>query len=379
MKVALLTQYPLDSNSHGGVESSMFGLINELKKFNELELHVVTCTKLLNKDKILTEKNATFYYIHSLKLPWLFTSVTIDQYKIKSIISKINPDIVHAHMSAPFYGYPALKSEYPAIITVHGIVSEESKTWRGAIGAIKRLLYTSMEEYVFKNAKTIVAITPYVKQKVRQLSNNDIYTIPNGVQNSFFSIKSKEVPERLLFIGGIEPRKGLQNLLKSLYILKGKMPGVTLHIVGGIRKKWYYDSLNDCVHSLGLTDHVKFLGSLSTEDLNKEISECSIFALPSREESQGIVLLEAMAASKAVVATNIGGIPDVVDHGVTGSLVGYGDIEGLAREIFKLLNDKYLRDQYAKNGMKKAEQYSNTVIAKQYFDLYKSVLRAERL
>ncbi len=376
MKVALLTQYPFGLDIRGGVESSMVGLVNELEKYDELELHVVTCTKLINKDRILNEQNTTFYYIHSPKLPQLFTSITTDQYRVKSVIKKINPDIVHAHMSAPLYGYPASKSGYPTIITVHGVVTEESKTWRGTIGAIKRMLYTSMERHVFKDAKTLVAITPYVEQKIRQLSNKKIFVIPNGVQDLFFDIRNEEVPGRLLFIGGLEPRKGLQNLLKAIHVVKEEVPGAALHIVGGIRKKWYYDSLKNDVSTLGLRHHVKFSGSLSTDALKKEISECSVFVFPSLEESQGIVLLEAMAASKPVVATNIGGIPYVVDNGITGTLVEYGDVEALACNIIKLLKDKDLRDQYGRNGRKKAEQFSNKNVAKQYYELYKSILGA---
>lgn len=374
MKVALITQYPLGLDVHGGVESSMLGLVKELEKIENLDLYVITCTKLISRDKIITRKNTIFYYIHSPNLPNLLTSITIDQKKIKSVIRNINPDIVHAHMSAPFYGYPAMKSGYPNIITVHGIVSEESKSWRGVIGAIKRVLYNSMERYVFKNAKTIVAITPYVEKKIKPFSDGNIYIIPNGVQDFFFNIKNIEIQGRLLFIGGIELRKGLQNLIEAIHIIRKYDIEITLHIVGGIRKKSYYDLLRHDISMLGLTKHIKFMGNLPTNDLKREISECSIFVLPSSEESQGIVLLEAMAASKPVIATNVGGVSYVVDHGINGSLVEYGDIDALACEIIRLFKDKDLRELYAKNGRRKAEQFSNKIIARNYYELYKSVL-----
>ena len=102
----------------------------------------------------------------------------------------MKPDLIHAHMTAPLYGYPALKSGYPAIITVHGIVSEESKTWKGVLGFIKRIMFLPMENHVFKNAKILTVVSPYVKKKIRKRCDVNIHVIPNGVQRDFFEIKN---------------------------------------------------------------------------------------------------------------------------------------------------------------------------------------------
>lgn len=370
MKIILLTQYPTGLIINGGVESSMFGLVDELEKFKDLELHIVTCTKLVNSDKIISGKNVFFHFLHSPNLPNLITSLTIDQKKIKSITKKLKPDVIHAHMSAPVYGYPVLKLDYPTITTIHGIINEESRTWSGSKKYINRLIYNRMEKQVFKEAKMIVAVTPYVSEKIRKIAPRYVEIIPNGIQDLFFEIKNNEVPGRLLFVGGIEPRKGLHNLIKAIHIIKEEIQWISLHIVGGMRVKSYYDSLNCDVDYLGLKDHVKFLGTLSPEDLKREIGECSIFVLPSIEESQGIVLLEAMAASKPVVASNVGGIPYIVDDGVNGCLVEYGDILTLSREIIDFVKDKEKRNTFGKNGRKKAEQFLNKNIALKYYKLY---------
>lgn len=378
MKIAILSQYPLDlSNTKGGVESSTVGLIRELKKFNDLDLHMITSTKQIDKDNTIVKDGVNFHYISSAKLPQLITSLTFDQCRIKRKIHEIKPDLVHAHMTAPLYGYPALKSGCQTIITVHGIMHEESKTWQGVLGFIKRIMFLPMENYVFKNAKILTVVSPYVKKKIRKWCNGNLHIIPNGVRGDFFEIKNNEIENRLLVVGGIEPRKGLLNLLKAINLVKNEIPALKLHLVGSVRKKMYFNSLIDYVEKNNLSRYVIFKGGLTEDELKKEFSECSVFTFPSQEESQGIVLLEAMAAGKSVVATNIGGIPYIVDNGKTGLLIEYGNIEGLAREIIKLLKNKELREEYGKNGREKAKLFSNVEIAKKYYELYKKCFVGE--
>lgn len=374
LKIAILTQYPLDSkNVRGGVESSMLGLIEELRKYEDLQLHVVTLTKLVNKDKIISNGSMTIHYLSSPKLPQLITSITFDQYKIKRKISEINPDIVNAHMTAPIYGFPALKTKYPVIVTIHGIVEEEANSWKGILGALKKRLFIPMEKYVLKNSRFIVAVTPYVEQKIKQKCKGSIYIIPNGIDQDKFEIKNNLVENRLLFVGGIEPRKGILDLLRAINIVKIGNPFIKLHIVGKVRNKEYFNSLEKYIKQNNLSDKVIFKGPLSDEELKKEYSECCIFVLSSKEESQGMVLLEAMAAGKAVVATNIGGIPYVVEDGKTGILVDYGNYQELARTVGKLLRDRNLQQFLGSNGKSRAKLFTNESISKKYYDLYKHV------
>lgn len=372
LKIAILSQYPLDLSSiRGGVESSTVGSIKELKNFYDLDLHVITSTKQLNENKTIVREGVTLHYVSSPKLPQLITSITFDQWRIKRKIREIKPDLIHAHMTVPLYGYPALKSGYPSIITVHGIVSEESKTWEGVGGFIKRIVFLPMETYVLKNAKVLTVVSPYVKKRIRKRCSGKIYVIPNGVQEDFFEIKNNEIENRLLVIGGIEPRKGLLNLLKAINIVKNEISSVKLHIVGRVRKRRYFNSLIEYIEKNNLSRYVIFKGSLTEDELMREIGECAVFTFPSQEESQGIVLLEAMAARKPVIATNIEGIPYVVDDGKTGLLIEYGDVAGLARGIIKLLKNTGIREECGVNGREKAQLFSNVGIAKKYYELYR--------
>ncbi len=373
MRVIILGQYPLDRGKiKGGVETCIIGLVNELKKYSDVEIHVIT-SQIMWKDITKKIDNVTVHYLASLPLPRFLTIDTIDKYRTIKKIKELEPDIVHGHMSN--YGCYVLKSGFPNIITVHGIAKEEynPKIRNGLLDIIRRGVVVPMENYVFEHAKVLTVVSPYVKNKIEPFCNGEIHIIPNGVREEFFEIENNEVENGLLFVGGIEPRKGLLNLLKAVKIIKKEIPDVRLHIVGSVRKQGYFNSLIDYVKQNNLNENIIFKGELSEKEVKKEFSECSVFVFPSKEESFGIVLAEAEACGKPVVASNIGGIPYVVDDNKTGFLVEYGDFETFAEKVLRLLKDKNLRDNMGKVGKEKAKQFSNKDIAEKYYGLYEKV------
>jgi phosphatidylinositol alpha-mannosyltransferase len=129
------------------------------------------------------------------------------------------------------------------------------------------------------------------------------------------------------------------------------------------------------VKDMGLTDNVVFVGFVPSDELPSYYRSADIFCAPATGgESFGIVLLEAMACGKPVVATNIQGYASVLAHGEEGLLVPPRDEESLARALLSLLNDKPLRLQMGAKGRTKAEKYSWPNIARQIMDYYDSLL-----
>jgi glycosyltransferase involved in cell wall biosynthesis len=374
MRIAMLGQYPSKKEIvRGGVETCIIGLVNELKKYSDLELHIVT-TDVKTKNITTIEGNLAIYYLSSPSLPRFVTATTIDKYKIIKQIKKLQPDIVHAHMTGQ--GYYALRSGFPTVITVHGIAKEEydPKIQPGLLGMLRRRAVLPMEHYVFEHAKILAVVSPYVKAKIEPFCKGEIHVIPNGVRDEFFEIENEEIENRLLFVGGIEPRKGLLNMLKVIEMVKRDIHDVRLHIVGRVRKHQYFTTLEDYVKQNNLEGNIIFKGELTDVELKKEYSECSLFVFPSKEESFGIVLAEAAASGKPVVASNIGGIPYVVDNNETGFLVKYGDVKTFAEKISILLTDKNLRRQMGNAGKEKAKQFSNKKLAERYYTLYNLVI-----
>jgi glycosyltransferase involved in cell wall biosynthesis len=167
--------------------------------------------------------------------------------------------------------------------------------------------------------------------------------------------------------------KGHAVLIRAFEELRKEVQDIKLVIVG----EGYLDNeLRDLVRMLGLNDSVLFTGFQM--DVSEIIATFDVAVLPSFFEGMGRVLLEAMAMEKPVVASRVGGIPDLVEHGVNGFLVNPGDVLGLSNAIRKIVRDKKLADEIAKKGRKRiTEQFSADAMVKSIEKVYNECLNAK--
>ena len=141
---------------------------------------------------------------------------------------------------------------------------------------------------------------------------------------------------------------------------------------GSLRKK-----AERRVRQLGLKDKVDFLGWRS--DIPILLKDCDIFVLSSDWEGFGNVLVEAMSAGKPIVATRVGGVPEVVEDGVTGFLVPPRDADVFASAILKLVREKRLREEMGRKGREKAvKEFDISIVTREYERLYKEALNRQR-
>lgn len=374
IRLALLGQYPLDAGDYGGVYSHMSSLVKGFRNYPTLDVHVITLSTRLSREKTTTDGNVTVHYLPS-RLPRLMASVGLDQMRIIRKVYELNPDLIHAHMTAPVYGLPSalLAGSRKVMLTVHGLVSEESKTWPGLLGRLKAFIYRPMEDYALGRIRHIIVVSEYVRDRIRNRTKSEIRVVSAGISDEFFSVSGGGKEGRLLFVGGIEPRKGLLCLLEAVKIVLPKS-GVRLRIVGGVRDPSYQRQLEEYIEKNGIAHAVTFTGPEDQDALVEEYRECSIFILPSREESEGLVMLEAMACGKPVIASNIGGIPHFVEDGITGILIPYGKPAELAEKMLMLVNDKAMRERMGAAGREKAMSYTGDRTAAQIHAIYEEVL-----
>jgi phosphatidylinositol alpha-mannosyltransferase len=207
----------------------------------------------------------------------------------------------------------------------------------------------------------------------------DYRIIPNGIDTEHFRFDGPARSEfvdgkiNILFVGRLEQRKGLGYLLNACAKIKRSFPNFRLIIVGpGTVLRLRYEKL---VEKMELTDNVVFVGFVSSDELPSYYRSADIFCAPATGgESFGIVLLEAMACGKPVVATSIQGYASVLANGEEGLLVPPQNAESLAKALLKLLHDKSLRLQMGSKGIVKAERYSWPNVAQQVMDYYNSLL-----
>jgi len=200
----------------------------------------------------------------------------------------------------------------------------------------------------------------------------------NGIDPSDF----EGLPERasttptILFVGGLEPRKGLEYLVHSLEYVLDEVPSARLVAVAktgfrGTDEVGWFKVLAD---RLGLAEHIDFLESVTQAELLRLYAECDILVLPSKTEGWGLALMEAMACKKPVVASRVGGVPELVRDGVDGVLVEAGDVQGLSKAIVKLLKDPGLRTRMGEAGALRVLGFSWDSTAKVVLKAYESAL-----
>jgi phosphatidylinositol alpha-mannosyltransferase len=202
--------------------------------------------------------------------------------------------------------------------------------------------------------------------------------VPNGVDIEHFSPdvspieKFRDGKLNILFVSRLEKRKGLNYLLEAFKQVKREIPNSRLIVVGpGTRLRRKYEKE---VKRSGLKD-VVFTGLVPYEDLPRYYKTADVFCAPATgQESFGIILLEAMAAGKPVVASNIEGYASVLTHNVEGLLVPPGNKEMLAQALLSLLADESLRREMGARGRVKALEYSWERVAQNVLQYYIRVL-----
>jgi phosphatidylinositol alpha-mannosyltransferase len=304
----------------------------------------------------------------------LTLSLTLSR-RVKQILNAERFDVVHLHEPlVPALPLTVLRlSKATNVATFH--VSRES--YFGYLYA-KPLLKQFMRKLHGR-----IAVSAAAHDFVHQYFPGDYRIIPNGIDVEAYERPRPPMPElqdgklNLLFVGRLEKRKGLIYLLKALPHVKYHFPNLRLIVVGAFDVDQMQE-YQDFVREAGLTD-VVFKGFVSLEEKIRYYQNCDVFCSPAiGRESQGVILLEAMAARKPVIATAIDGYRTVVQHGHDGLLVPPADETALAVGLCRLLSDDQLRGRLAGAGYAKAQAYSWRKVARRIVDLYEEVIAAAR-
>ena len=256
------------------------------------------------------------------------------------------------------------------------------------------------EYEVLRKADRVIAATIAEKAQLQWLYQADtdkIEIIPPGVDTChFYPIPSDEAKEyigippdnqMLLFVGRIEPLKGIDTLIEAIGLMarEGTLRDHRLYlaIIGGdphAKRAEMTDEMSRLQAMStrnGLDDFVAFLGRRSQETLPYYYSAAEAVIMPSHYESFGMVALEAMACGTPVVASQVGGLAFLVQDGVTGYHINVGDMDALSERLTTLLEDRELHDKLSGQAAAFAQDYAWRNIARQMRKLYKNILANE--
>lgn len=375
MRIALVSDwyYP----KIGGVASHMHNLALKLKGRGH-DVAVVTNNWETGKEKELERLNIDLIKIPGVISPIFGINVT---YSLKST-QELNEflkdfDIIHSHHAFTPLALKAVKAgrtlEKGTLLTTHSIsFAHESKLWQ-ALG----LTFPLFSHYL-KYPHRIIAVSKAAKAFIEHFTDTKVEIIPNGVDDKTFhpNWNKEEIKEEfgiegevILYVSRMSYRKGPHVLLNAFSQIKD----ATLVMAGNGELSPF---LKAQAKFLGIEDRTRFLGYVPTKELPKIFGMADIFVLPSiTAEAFGIVILEAMASGVPIIATTVGGIPEVIKESESGLLVPPSNELELKNAIEKLLNDESLRKWLGQNGRKAVEEkYSWNNVIKEIEKAYEEVL-----
>ncbi|HDK26093.1 MAG TPA: glycosyltransferase family 1 protein [Candidatus Atribacteria bacterium] len=356
----------INSLNIGGAELLLRNLVIEAKKNNQYVVDI--CTLYATNDaKNIEEIKKNNVRIWSLDLKNKYTLSSVG--KIKKIIERENYDIVHVHLF-PASAFVALSSLFLPN-NIRYIFTEHSTFNRRRMLKIFKIV----DGFIYSKYSKIICSTKQVQNSlIKWIPKNKEKTevIPNGTPIHSKSLVNQIIKNYdVLFVGRLVHQKGIRFLLEAVSILQNKYKKyVKVAIVGGgpLEKE-----LKKMCEKLKINDRVEFLGF--QRDIDRIMKSSKVFVLPSIWEGFGIVLIEAMKNRLPIVATNVGGIPEIITDGNEGILTPKANSEILAKSVNKVLEDEKFRSKLIQNAYRKVQKkYSIERYTINLLNLYSNIL-----
>ncbi|MDR3651527.1 MAG: glycosyltransferase family 4 protein [Paludibacter sp.] len=340
-KVLFILHYP--PPVHGaamvGLQIKDSKIINETFEYKYINLGTSQTIEEIGKTKVVK----LFRYIRIL-------------YQVLWNIIFNRPDLCYISMTAkctPFYKDASLA----LLVKLFGIKLVYHFHNKGVTLYQDSFFDNLLYRIVFKNSRVIL-LSEYLYPDIQKYVNKDhVYYCANGITDIEITPNNRNKKDviELLFLSNLMESKGVFVLLEVCQILKRKKINFHCTFVGGAGDISEYE-FRSKVLEMDLIDHVKYVGKKFGKDKENAFNNADIFVHPTFNDCFPLVLLEAMQYSLPVVSTLEGGIPDIVDEGVTGFLVNQKDVEAFADKIEILINNPELRLQMGQTGRLKYEK-----------------------
>jgi glycosyltransferase involved in cell wall biosynthesis len=339
VRVALVGPFPVDpSRVSGGVETAFTAFVDGLSSLPDVEPHVLTFVPG-QADVVLGEvAGVPVQYLPGTTRLGSATLHVRERRTLARALTGLRPDVLHGQETAR-YGYVSLKSARfaPVVLNVHGIVREEVKFTSGVSGLRQRTAGIALERYCIRHGRYFVQSTSYPERVFAGETSGVFVDVRNPIAGRFFDLERAPEPGRIVYAGSVIARKRLLDLVEAMPRVLAVDPGARLRVAGGEPEPEYSREVRERIRALGIGEHVKLLGPRSPDQVLDEYRLASVFVLPSGQETSPLSIGEAMAAGLPVVATDVGGVAELVEDGVTGYVVPVGAIPALADRIASVL------------------------------------------
>ena len=411
MRVAILTT---DSREHFGNYTDpkpSFGtapsaLFQGFATLPNLEVHILSCTQQPMSSPPKLAENIWFHSLHVPKIGWLRTGYAGCILAVRRKLIEIQPDIVHGQGTERDCAISAIASPYPKILTIHGNLRLIKKTI-GFRPFSALWLQSFLEGFVVPRFEGVICITRHTQRIVAQEAQKT-WIVPNAVDPIFLAL-------------GEERLRGSGNSIVSPAVLSDRLHGAdstslpsapsnrvpVILVVASIYPLKNQNSFIRTLDPLATKHrfHLKFFGQCGGDDYGKEFQSlvahrswcsfggmigrhelrqefamASLLALPTLEDNCPMVVLEAQAAGIPVMASNVGGIPDLIEDEVTGLLTDPARPDSMRHAISRLLSDSNLSAALSFNArFQSIKRFHPNVIAQRHLEIYREVVSCNKV
>jgi glycosyltransferase involved in cell wall biosynthesis len=363
-----------------GLAGGQYSLIEILKFLDGSRFRAIVCSPVASAIKVKCEQMGVMW------LPLPFESTHIDSQRGSRMSSVV----------AGLWGFARGLFYIAGLIRTHGVDLVHANSFKAGLacgfGSLMtgkplvfhdrvRLSHQPLDWLIGLRATRIIAVSRTVAGKHGWPLRRKVHVIASGIDTDLVTPREgRPGPPVVCYIGRISREKRIDRLVEAAPQVIRAYPDVRFVIAGVAFTRAdlaYSQELKQLIGRLGVSDSVDLPGYV--EDVPGLLRDCDVLVLPSEREPLGRVMLEAMAAARAVVAYDIGGPGEVIRDGETGILVEPGSVGGLSQAVSRLLGDEHLRKQIgAKARQDVVERFSSRRMAAGIMELYDDILRIAR-
>ena len=359
------------SESLGGLELYALRSATHLSSSNSVLFITVPEAMLierLNKNKITTK------YLK----PRFRSLPVISAYKLARIIDEFDADVIHMHWGKDLALVSLaikLSNKKPAMVYTRQM-------------QITRMKTDFYHRFLYKEMSLMLAITNQLKDRCARMLGNEtgqrVKTLYYGVPEPEHTMTAQEINDKrkelnldqndfiIGLFGRLEDQKGQHLLIKAIAQAKQKDIDLKAIIVGHEMDKGYTDELKKLAEDLAVADNILFMGFVENPQQIMQLCDCLLLA--TYMETFGLVLPEAMRCGIAVIGSNAGGVPEIIDHDKTGLLFEPKNVDDLEKQITTLVKDREKCHQLALAGKQKADSIFNN---EQHFSQLQALLEQQ--
>lgn len=376
MKIAFLTTDNREHQRRYDLVDPSFGtapeaLLQGLATVSDAEVHVISCTQRPMRSPEKLAGNIYFHSLHVPKIGWLRTGYQGCIRATRKLLRQLQPDIVHGQGTERECAISAVLSGFPNVITIHGNMRLIAKVTRSRPFSFPWLA-ARLEAFAIPRSDGVICITQYTQEAVRTLARKT-WVLPNAVDQSFFEVQRAPQPENVvLCVGHITLRKNQNAFIRALDPLTQRLTFKVLFLGHASSNEPYSTEFFDLIRARPWCEHIGFADRAT---LKQHLAKAALLVMPSLEENCPMVILEAMAAGVPVAAANVGGVPDLINDGVSGVFFEPANAESIRVAVADVFANRDRAARIAETARAEARQrFHPRQVARGHMEIYREAL-----